>query len=38
MRYLASEKYEIIRLAEQSSLSVKQTLVRPDIHRPTFYA
>lgn len=38
MRYSASEKYEIIRLVEQSSLSVKQTLVRLDIHRSTFYA
>ena len=28
MRYSASEKYEIIRLVEQSSLSVKQTLLR----------
>ncbi len=38
MRYSASEKYEIIRLVEQSSLSVKQTLARLDIHRSTFYA
>jgi putative transposase len=38
MRYSASEKYEIIRLVEQSSLSVKQTLTRLDIHRSTFYA
>jgi transposase InsO family protein len=38
MRYVASEKYEIIRLVEQSSLSVKQTLARLDIHRSTFYA
>jgi transposase InsO family protein len=38
MRYSASEKYEIIRLVEQSSLSIKQTLARLDIHRSTFYA
>ena len=38
MRYSASEKYEIIRLVEQSNLSVKQTLARLDIHRSTFYA
>ena len=38
MRYSASEKYEIIRLVEQSSLSVKQTLARLDIRRSTFYA
>ena len=38
MRYSASEKYEIIQLVEQSSLSVKQTLARLDIHKSTFYA
>ena len=37
MRYSASEKYEIIRLVEESSLSVKQTLLRLDIHKSTFY-
>ncbi len=37
MRYSASEKYEIIRLVESSSLSVRQTLRRLDIHRSTFY-
>ena len=37
MRYSASEKYEIIQLVEQSSLSVKQTLARLDIHKSTFY-
>jgi len=37
MRYSASEKYEIIRLVEPSSLSVRQTLRRLDIHRSTFY-
>ena len=38
MRYSAAEKYEIIRLVEQSSLSVKQTLARLDIRKSTFYA
>ena len=37
MRYTASEKYEIIQLVEQSSLSVKQTLTRLDINKSTFY-
>ncbi len=37
MRYSASEKVEIIHLVEQSSLSVRQTLQRLDIHRSTFY-
>jgi transposase InsO family protein len=37
MRYSASEKYEIIRLVEASSLSVRQTLRQLDIHRSTFY-
>jgi len=37
MRYSASEKYEIIRLVESSSLSVRQTLRQLDIHRSTFY-
>ena len=37
MRYPASEKYEIIRLVEDSSLSIRQTLRRLDIHRSTFY-
>ncbi len=37
MRYSASEKYEIIRLVEASSLSVRQTLSRLDTHRSTFY-
>ena len=37
MRYSASEKYEIIRLVESSSLSVRQMLRRLDIHRSTFY-
>ena len=37
MRYTASEKFEIIRLVEQSSLSVRQTLLRLTIRRSTFY-
>jgi len=37
MRYSASEKYEIIRLVEDSSLSVTRTLAQLDIRRSTFY-
>lgn len=37
MRYSASEKMEIIRLVEGSSLPVRQTLRRLDIHKSTFY-
>ena len=37
MRYSASEKLEIIRLVEQSHLSVRQTLDKLGIPRPTFY-
>ncbi len=37
MRYYAVEKGEIIRLVENSSLSVRQTLTRLDIHKSTFY-
>ncbi len=37
MRYSASEKYEVIRLVEDSSLSVTRTLVQLDIRRSTFY-
>jgi transposase InsO family protein len=37
MRYSQSEKVEIIRLVEQSPLSVKQTLIELDINRSTFY-
>jgi len=37
MRYSGSEKAEIIRLVEESSLSVRQTLDRLDIRRSTFY-
>jgi putative transposase len=37
MRYAAAEKLEIIRLVEQSSLSVRRTLVQLGIPRSTFY-
>jgi putative transposase len=37
MRYPASEKTEIIRLVEQSNLSVRQTLEKIGIPRATFY-
>ncbi len=37
MRYSASEKYEIIRLVEQSSLPVRQTLLQLDLPKSTFY-
>ena len=37
MRYQASEKIEIIRLVEQSHLSVRETLERIGIPRATFY-
>jgi len=37
MRYSQSEKMEIIRLVEQSPLSVKQTLFELNINRSTFY-
>lgn len=37
MRYSQSEKMEIIRLVEQSSLSVKKTLRELDVNRSTFY-
>jgi len=37
MRYTASEKREIIKLVEQSSLPVGQTLKRLDINKSTFY-
>jgi len=37
MRYSSSEKYEIIRLVEESSLSIRRTLEHLDIHRSTFY-
>jgi len=37
MRYTADEKREIIKLVEQSSLPVSQTLKRLDINKWTFY-
>ena len=37
MRYSASEKFEIIRLVEQSSLLVRQTLARLGLRKSTFY-
>ena len=37
MRYLASEKLEIIRLVEKSHLSVRLTLVKLGIWRAMFY-
>src|SRR5712672_3343613 len=37
MRYAAAEKLEIIRLVEQSSLSVRRTLTQLAIPRSTFY-
>src|SRR6202046_2613590 len=38
MRYRAAENLEIIRLVEQSSLSVKRTLAQIGVPRSTFYA
>ena len=37
MRYPASEKLEIIRLVEQSTLSVRRTLDNLGIPKTTFY-
>lgn len=37
MRYSASEKHEIIRLVEQSALSVRRTLAQLGIAKSTFY-
>jgi putative transposase len=37
MRYLASERIEIIRIVEQSHLPAKRTLDRLGIARRTFY-
>ena len=37
MRYSASEKREMIKLVEQSSLPVSQTPRRLDINKSTFY-
>ena len=38
MRYAATEKLEIIRLVEQSSLPVRRTLAQLGISKSTFYA
>ena len=37
MRYPASEKFEIIRLVEESALPVRRTLEKIGIPRATFY-
>ena len=37
MRHSPSEKLEIIRIVEDSELSVRQTLKELGIHRSTFY-
>jgi hypothetical protein len=37
MRYSQSEKMQVIRLVEESPLSVKQTLRELNINRSTFY-
>jgi putative transposase len=37
MRYPATEKFEIIRLVEQSHLPVRRTLDKLGVSRPTFY-
>jgi putative transposase len=37
MRFTQSEKMEIIRMVEESTLSVKQTLREMDIPRSSFY-
>lgn len=36
-RYTQAEKLEIIRMVEESELSVKQTLIELDVPRSTFY-
>jgi transposase InsO family protein len=38
MKYSQSEKMEIIRMVEESSLSVRRTLDKIGIHRSTFYS
>ena len=38
MRLRAAEKLEVIRLVEQSDLSVRRTLQELGVHRSTFYA
>jgi putative transposase len=37
MKYTQSEKMEIIRMAEESSLSAKQTLREMDVPHSSFY-
>ena len=37
MRYSQSEKMQIIRLVEESPVSIKQTLLELNINRSTFY-
>ena len=37
MRYSQSEKMQVIRLVEESPLSVKQTILELNINRSTFY-
>jgi putative transposase len=37
MRHSPSEKLEIIRIVEDSELSIRQTLKELEIHRSTFY-
>jgi len=37
MRYSQSEKMEVIRLVDESPVSVKQTLIELDINRSTYY-
>lgn len=37
MRYTQSEKMEIIRMVEQSNLSIKKTLEEMDVPRSSFY-
>ena len=37
MRYRQSEKMEIIRIVEESPLSIKQTLLELNVNRSTFY-
>ena len=38
MRYSQAEKMEVIRLAEESALSIRRTLQELGINRTTFYA
>ena len=38
MRYSQSEKMEVIKLVEESALSVRRTLRELEINRSTFYA